>query len=267
MNRSPLFATHLATAHTLADAAGKAIRPHFRKPLVVDDKRGPSGFDPVTVADRAAERAILRHLAKAFPDHGIVGEEFGVSRPDATTRWIIDPIDGTRAFIMGLPTWGTLIGLADGDTPVLGLMNQPFTGERFWSTRTSAQMSSPGRPSRRLKTRACPNLSSAVFSSTHPDLFLQIRERAIHDRLKSQARMTRYGGDCYAYCMLAAGHIDVIVEPGLKTYDIAALIPIIERAGGIVTTWDGASALDGGDIVACGDPALHRQVLKLIAAQ
>ncbi len=225
------------------------------------------GFDPVTVADRASERAIKRYLAQAFPEHGIVGEEFGTTQPDARFRWIIDPIDGTRAFIMGMPTWGTLIGLADGETPVLGVMHQPFTGERFWSAKSTAHMScADSSKSRRLKTRACPTLDQAVFSATHPDLFATRAEKAVHARIKACARMTRYGGDCYAYCMLAAGHIDVIAEPGLKTYDIAALIPIIERAGGVVTTWDGTSALHGGDILACGDRALHAQILTLIAS-
>ncbi|MEQ1696859.1 MAG: histidinol-phosphatase [Hyphomicrobiaceae bacterium] len=263
--KAPTQTALLACAHSLADASGQVIRPFFRKAIAVDDKGGKAGFDPVTAADRAAEKAIARHLASAFPDHGIIGEEFGTVRPDARFRWVIDPIDGTRAFIMGLPTWGTLIGLMDGADLVLGVMDQPFTGERFWASATAAHLRTADGKTRKIRTRACADLGKAVFSSTHPDLFASPGERAVHDAVKASARMTRYGGDCYAYCLLAAGHIDVIVEPGLKPYDIAALVPIIQRAGGIVTTWDGGPATHGGDIVACGDPALHAKVLRVIA--
>lgn len=258
------FAALLACAHTLADAAARAIRPHFRKSPTVDDKGGAAGFDPVTAADRAAERAIARQLVRMFPDHGIIGEEYGVQRPNARYRWVVDPIDGTRAFIMGLPTWGTLIGLMDGPELILGVMDQPFTGERFWSGAQASHLRSPDGRARRIKTRACTTLELSIFSTTHPDLFASAREKKVHAALKAQTRMTRYGGDCYAYCLLAAGHIDVIVEPGLKPYDIAALVPIITRAGGCITTWAGGSPADGGNIVACGDPALHAQVLRLI---
>lgn len=265
MSKAPSPTALLACAHSLADASGKVIAPFFRKALAVDDKGGKAGFDPVTAADRAAEKAIVRQLATVFPEHGIIGEEFGIVRPQARFRWVIDPIDGTRAFIMGLPTWGTLIGLMDGDATVLGVMDQPFTGERFWASATAAHLRTADGKTRKIKTRPCADLGQAVFSSTHPDLFAAGTERAVHDAVKASARMTRYGGDCYAYCLLAAGHIDVIVEPGLKPYDIAALVPIIERAGGRVTTWDGGPAAGGGDIVACGDPALHTKLLRLIA--
>jgi histidinol phosphatase-like enzyme (inositol monophosphatase family) len=253
-----------ACAHKLADASGAAIRPHFRKRLVVEDKGGAAGFDPVTVADKAAERAIIKELKSIFPDHGVIGEEYGVQRSDARFCWVIDPIDGTRAFMTGMPTWGTLIGLYDGGVPLLGLMDQPVTGERCWTSRSGTYFRMGSAKPTRLKTRACSDLKAAVFTSTHPDLFATLRERAILTAISSQARLTRYGGDCYAYCQLAAGNIDLIVEPGLKVYDIAALIPIIERAGGCVTTWDGGSANQGGDIIATGDPALHEQVIKLM---
>ena len=262
---TPPYATLLSTAHALADVAGAAIRPHFRKVLKIDDKGGAAGFDPVTKADRAAERAIIRHLAKTFPEHGIVGEEFGTKLPDARYRWVIDPIDGTRAFIMGLPTWGTLIGLLDGGKPVLGLMDQPFTGERFWTSASASQMRTPDGTTRRLRTRRCGKLADAIFSTTHPDLFQPGPEARVHGALKAGARMTRYGGDCYAYAMLAAGHIDVIVESGLSAYDIVAMIPIIERAGGSVTNWLGGSAAGGGQILAAGDSGLHAQLVRLIA--
>lgn len=254
----------LACAHTMADLAATAIKPYFRKAIQVTDKGGPRGFDPVTKADQAAERAMIRHLAKAFPTHGILGEEYGIQHPDAQLCWVLDPIDGTRAFIMGLPMWGTLIGLRDGDTAILGMMNQPFTGERYWAAKGSAHLRSPDGKTKRLKTRACSHLSDAVFSCTTPELFAPGRQQKILTTIRNQVRLTRYGTDCYGYCQLAAGHIDVIVEPGLQAYDIVALIPIIEAAGGIVTTFDGGSPVNGGNIVAAGDAALHAQVLELI---
>ena len=258
-------ADYLAFAHTLADASGQVILPYFRSKLEVVDKAGGAGFDPVTVADQAAERTIVDRIVAAYPDHGIVGEEHGSVRGSARLRWVIDPIDGTRAFIMGLPTWGTLIALRDGDASILGLMDQPFTGERTWGDGISAHLRT-ARGTNSIKTRPCPTLATAVFSATHPGLFKTPRQRAILEGLSGTARLTRYGADCYGYCQLAAGHIDVIVEPGLQIYDIAALIPIIEGAGGIVTTWEGTPAIEGGDIVACGDERLHREVLALISA-
>lgn len=265
MSTQPSIATLLACAHDLADSAGAAIRPFFRQALSVENKSDGGAFDPVTAADQAAERAIAERLAARFPDHGMIGEEYGETRPGARYQWIVDPIDGTRSFIMGLPTWGTLIALLDSGEPVLGMMDQPFTGERFFADDEAAYLRFEGT-SRGLTTRACRSLAEAVLSSTHPDLFESPRERRILDRLKGDARMTRYGGDCYAYCLLAAGHIDLIVEPGLKSYDIAAIIPIIERAGGRVTTWSGGPATAGGDIVAAGDPRVHDEVLRLIAS-
>ena len=249
----------------MADASGSVIRPYFRRSIPIEDKGGKAGYDPVTLADRAAEKAMIGVIRATFPDHGIIGEEFGIQRPDARFRWVLDPIDGTRAFITGLPTWGTLIGLTDGDTVKLGLMDQPVTNERFWSGPTSSHMRTGAGKPKRLKTRPCGSLKDAVLSSTHPDLFSTGLEKALLEAVKSKVRMTRYGGDCYAYCMLAAGFIDIVLEPGLKTYDIAALIPIIERAGGKVSTWDGGPAVHGGDILACGDPGLHQRILKLIA--
>ncbi len=265
------FAALLAAAHAFADLSGKVVLKHFRRSLSVDNKAtgtpagATGGFDPVTEADRAAERTIAKALKARFPDHALTGEEYGAATSESRFRWIVDPIDGTRAFIMGSPLWGTLIGLVDGDEPVLGLMDQPFTGERFWSGEKSAHMRRAGGKATTIKTRACTGLKDAVFTSTHPGLFAEGRQQHVLTRLNAAARMTRYGGDCYGYCLLAAGFVDVIVEPGLKTYDIAPLIPIIERAGGIVTTWDGLPATNGGDIVASGDKRLHEAALKLIA--
>lgn len=255
------FKALLEAGHAFADLSGTAVLKHFRKPIAVQNKL-ESGFDPVTAADKSAERAIAKALKARFPGHALVGEEYGTVNDGARYRWIVDPIDGTRAFIMGSPLWGTLIGLLDGDTPVLGVMDQPFTGERFWSGEKTSHMRRGKGKAVALKTRACPALKDAVLTSTHPGLFAPGDQTELLARMEKSVRMTRYGGDCYGYCLLAAGFVDIIIEPGLKSYDIAALIPIVERAGGIVTTWDGRPAFDGGDIIACGDKRLHGAALK-----
>lgn len=254
----------LAFAHALADCAAEATLPYFRRALEVDNKAGPSEFDPVTAADRDAEKAISALIRQEHPDHGLFGEEFGDHNAGAQLKWVIDPIDGTRAFIMGLPMWGTLIGLMRGQEPVLGVMCQPFTGERFYGDASGAFLKVGKDPARRLQTRKCARLEDAILTTTSPDMFAPGAEAEAFARLKSKSRMTRYGGDCYAYCMLAAGLVDLVVESGLKSFDVVALIPIVEAAGGRITTWDGGPAHEGGRIVAAGDPELHAQALKLL---
>jgi myo-inositol-1(or 4)-monophosphatase len=261
----PAFQTLLDFAHGLADLSGGIIRPYFRKPLAVSNKGVAGGYDPVTAADRAAERAIRKAVARQWPEHGVIGEELGSSGKDAQLRWVIDPIDGTRAFITGAPMWGTLIGLMDAEEALLGLMDQPFTRERFWSGPKASYLRNGDGKARRLKTRACPRLADAVLTTTHPDLFAPGAEAEAFARLKGKVRMTRFGGDCYAYCLLAAGMIDLVVEAGLKPYDVVALIPIIERAGGRITTWEGEPATSGGRILAAGDARLHAQALSVLA--
>jgi histidinol phosphatase-like enzyme (inositol monophosphatase family) len=246
----------------LATLSGQAILPFFRSSLATEDKSRGSAFDPVTEADRAGELAMRQLIRRTFPTHGIIGEEFGAEREDAEYVWVLDPIDGTRAFIAGLPTWGTLIGLSRAGHAAFGMMHQPFTGERFFGDGGSATYRGPSGE-RRLRTRRCASLQDAVMSTTSPRLFSGETLRA-YDRVESVARLARYGCDCYAYCMLAAGHIDLVVETDLKPYDIVALIPIIEGAGGIVTTWDGGSAAQGGAIVAAGDRRLHAAAVKLL---
>lgn len=201
-----------------------------------------------------------------YPDHGILGEEFTERQGSSPYRWVLDPIDGTRAFIMGSPMWGTLLGLTEDGEPRLGLMNQPFTGERFWSAGKGAHMRDPAGRTRRLSTRPCASLSDAVLTTTHPDLFAARSDAAAFKRLRERARMTRFGGDCYGYCLLAAGFVDLVVEAGLKPYDVVPLIPIIEGAGGRVTTWEGGPATEGGRIVAAGDERLHEQAMKILCA-
>jgi myo-inositol-1(or 4)-monophosphatase len=261
----PSFKVLLDFAHELADLSGEVIRPYFRKPIAVTNKAKKGAFDPVTAADQATERAIVRAIARRWPDHGVLGEEYGGVRDGARLTWVVDPIDGTRAFIMGSPLWGTLIGLRDGQAPLLGLMDQPFTRERFWSAETASFLRTGDGKARRLKTRACTRLADAVVTTTHPDLFEPGFEAQAFARLKSKARMTRYGGDCYGYCLLAAGFVDIVIESGLKPYDVVALIPIIERAGGRVTTWKGEPAAAGGRILATGDARLHDEALAVLS--
>jgi myo-inositol-1(or 4)-monophosphatase len=256
--------THLDFAHVLADISGQAILPYFRKRLTVKNKAGLSGFDPVTAADRAAERAIRKAVVRRFPSHGVVGEEYGTIAGEGRYSWVIDPIDGTRAFITGSPLWGTLIGLMDGASATLGLMNQPFTGERFWSEGRQALWRGANGKARRIRTRACARLADAILTTTHPDVFQSPADVERFNTVRSRVRMTRYGGDCYGYCLLAAGFIDIVVEAGLKTYDIAPLVPLIEAAGGVVTTWEGEPALEGGRVIAAGDRRVHEQALAIL---
>ena len=262
---SPSFSSLLAFAHLLADRSSEATLPFFRRRIAVANKASGAAYDPVTAADRKAEKVITRLIRETFPDHGLEGEEFGNHQEAAEFRWVIDPIDGTRAFIMGAPLWGTLIGLVRDGTPVLGIMDQPFTGERFWSGEKAAFARVRDGSAKKLLTRPCPRLQDAVLTTTQPDLFERGHEASAFAKLKADARMTRYGGDCYSYCLLAAGFVDLVVETGLKPYDVTALIPIIERAGGRMTAWDGSPAADGGRIVAAGDPKLHAAALKILS--
>ena len=251
-------AEYQAFAEQLAEAAADAIQPYFRAKLDVEDKGGRV-FDPVTLADKAAERAMRELIQDRYPAHGILGEEEGAVAGSSNLTWVLDPIDGTRAFITGLPLWGTLIALNDGERPVLGVMNQPFTGERYIGTPDGAWCNGT-----KLQTRSCQGLSSATLMCTTPDMFDSSVRRDAFESVASQAQLVRYGGDCYAYCMLAWGFVDVIVEASLQPYDVQALIPIIEGAGGVITAWDGSTAQNGGTVVACGDPALHAQLVELL---
>lgn len=248
----------------LAAASGQAILPFFRAQFALDDKaRGQAPFDPVTEADRAAEIVLRKMIAGTFPAHGILGEEFGSERTDAECVWVLDPIDGTRAFIGGLPTWGTLIGLTRRGVPVRGLMHQPYLGERFTGDGRSARLRAPSGE-RVLRGRRCTDLGQAMLATTDPRLFAAGEEAERFQAVEARVRMSRYGGDCYAYCMLAAGQIDLVIEAGLKPYDVVALIPIVEGAGGRITAWDGGSAAGGGRVVAAGDPRMHDAALKLL---
>jgi histidinol phosphatase-like enzyme (inositol monophosphatase family) len=245
----------------LATASGETILPFFRTSLGIDNK-GAHDFDPVTEADRAAEAVMRRMIQANFPQHGIVGEEFGNEREDAEYVWVLDPIDGTKSFISGFPTWGTLIALMHKKTPVFGMMHQPYIGERFSGDSGSAHYSGSAGE-RRLAVRRCTSLKEATLLTTSP-LLMNEADRARFGSVAQTVRLTRYGGDCYSYCMLAGGHLDLVIETELKPYDIAALIPIVTGAGGVVTTWEGKPAQDGGRIVAAGDSRIHEAALKLL---
>ena len=247
----------------LATSSGETILPFFRTSLSIDNKSDSHDFDPVTEADRAAE-AVMRRLIKAnFPQHGIVGEEFGREREDAEFVWVLDPIDGTKSFIAGIPIWGTLIALLHPGTPVFGMMHQPFIGERFSGDSGSAHYQGPSGE-RDLMVRRCAALKRSDLRTRPARCLMNPADRAAFGRVEDAVRLTRYGGDCYSYCMLAAGHLDLVVETELKPYDIAALIPIITGAGGIVTTWEGKPAQSGGRIIAAGDPRVHDAAMKLL---
>jgi len=247
--------------HELCDLAEGETLPRFRLGIDVENKSARH-FDPVTVADRAAEIAIRRRLAERFPGHGIVGEEGGNASADAELVWHIDPVDGTRAFICGLPSWGTLIGLARNGQVIAGVMAQPFTGERYLAAGAGAFLARGG-DSRRLSTRHTVDLSQALMMTTSPYLFSE-NEIERYRALEATCRMTRYGFDCYAYAMVASGHVDLVVESGLKSYDVAALIAIVTQAGGVMTDWQGGNPLSGGAVIAAANPRLHEKALAIL---
>ena len=246
----------------LATVSGDAILPFFRTSLGVEDKGSAAGFDPVTAADRAAENAMRSLIKRNFPEHGIVGEEYGNERADAEYVWVLDPIDGTKSFISGMPVWGSLIALTRNGEAVFGMMHQPFIGERFSGDGGAARYRGPAGE-RKLLARPCTSLSDAVLFTTSP-LLMNADDRAAYARVESAVRLPRYGGDCYAYCMLAAGHVDLVIEAALKPHDIVALIPIVEGAGGILTNWQGGSAVKGGRVIAAGDRRVHDAAMKLL---
>jgi len=245
----------LPTAQLMADAARAAALPHFRSATShVENKaqiNGESGYDPVTEADMAAERAMREVLANNRPDDAIEGEEYGSQSGTSGVTWYLDPVDGTRAFIAGLPSWTTLIGATEGSKPILGVIDQPWLDERYVGLTAGTKSSwLQGRGDKlALKTRDCRKLTDAILSTTDP-FILTAPERGAFEHIRATARLTRYGLDAYAYARLAAGTIDMVTETGLKAHDVAALIPVIEGAGGVVTDWRGNPPQLGGQIAA-----------------
>jgi myo-inositol-1(or 4)-monophosphatase len=254
---------HLDAALEAVLAAGVIALEYFRKPMVVEDKRPGVHFDPVTAADRRIEALIRERLEARFPGYRILGEEHGATG-DGSTCWVIDPIDGTRAFISGMPTWGILIGLVTDGRAVAGIMHQPFTGETYLADPAGgARLRMHGQESR-LACRAEATLADAILYSTHPSMFADRDLRARYDTLAARCRLQRWGGDCYAFALVAGGGIDLMVDSMLMPYDIVPLIPIIEGAGGVVTDLDGRSPLEGGTVVAAANARLHAAALDIL---
>lgn len=248
------------TLRAAGEAAARLTLPLFRTPLAIDNKLH-AGFDPVTEADKGAETAIRAVIAEAFPDHAIIGEEWGATG-ESRFSWIIDPIDGTRAFISGAPVWGTLIGFAVDGVAVAGLMSQPFIGEEFLAV--------PGRSTYRRgdlhianRTSGETGLDGARVFTTTPNLF-----KGEHwnkwQAIEGATRLQRFGMDCYGYALLAAGQADLVIEPSLNTYDIAALVPIIREAGGAIACWDGSEPSGGGNVIAAATPELLERALDVV---
>lgn len=246
----------------LAEASAREIMPHFRKDIPVDVKAG-AVWDPVTEGDRAGERIMRAMIEARYPDHGIHGEEYGKKPSRSGLTWVLDPVDGTRAFISGMPTWATLIGLNFEGKPKVGVMNQPFVGETFYGNPDGA-WSRHGGALRKLATRPARPLAQATFTTTAPELYRSDAEKEVLRRMTQAARLTRYGGDAYFFCVLAAGQTDLAFDARMEPYDIAPLIPIIEGAGGIVTTWEKGDPAQGGNVIAASSAALHDEALALI---
>ena len=249
-------------AHLMADAARAAILPHFRQTGLDAENKVKGGFDPVTIADRAGELA-MRDILKAHrPDDGILGEEFGSQAGTSGLVWVLDPIDGTRGFISGTPTWGVLIAVSDQNGPFFGIVDQPYVGERFEGGPDGALVTGPLGQSP-LGTRATPALSDAVVFTTFPEVGDKSEGDGFH-AVARQCKLTRYGMDCYAYALLAAGQVDLVIEAGLQAYDIQAPIAVVQSAGGIVTDWQGRPAHEGGRALAAANAEIHAAALAIL---
>ena len=259
MAGSPDPAEFLPFAHRLADAAGEIIRRYWRKPIPVEQKADDS---PVTIADREVEQTLRDLIRSTYPEHGITGEEFGVEGGEAELVWCLDPIDGTKSFITGRPLFGTLISLVQDGQPVLGVIDQCVLKERWVGVRGQPSLHD-GQP---IRTRACRSLDRAVLFATTLQMFATVEDRAAFDRVHDAVRLPMYGGDCYAYGLLAMGFADLVVEAGLSDHDFMALVPVVEGAGGLMTDWQGRALGRGSDgrVIAAGDPQLHAEAMKLL---
>jgi histidinol phosphatase-like enzyme (inositol monophosphatase family) len=253
----------IALAERLADAGRQAARHHFRTPVAIDDKPDAT---PVTAADREAESAMRRIVEETHPEHGIVGEEFGTVRPHAEDVWVLDPIDGTKQFITGKPTFGCLIALVRRGRPVLGVIEMPALGERWVGAAGRPTLFTDAHGELAVTTRTCANLDAATLCATSPGMFAHDADNAAFVRLRDQTKLTLYGGDCHNYGLLAAGYIDLVCEAGMSYYDFAALVPVIEGAGGVITDWQGRplGPASDGRVLAAGDLTLHAQALEQV---
>ncbi|OIQ24614.1 MAG: histidinol-phosphatase [Alphaproteobacteria bacterium MedPE-SWcel] len=260
-----MILSDLDVARRVADAAREVILPHFRSAGMAADNKLADGFDPVTVADRAAEQAMRAVLARLRPDDAVLGEEFAPTQGRSGRTWVLDPIDGTRGFISGTPTWGVLIALSEDAGPILGIVDQPYIGERFEGTGNHAQVTGPHGTSQ-LATRKTATLQDAILFTTFPEVGTQA-DRAAFERVAGRVKLTRYGMDCYAYALLAAGTVDLVIEAGLNAYDIQGPMAVIEAAGGIVTNWQGGAAHEGGRVLAAANAELHASALALLQGE
>ena len=252
-------------AHLLADAARDVILPHFRSVDLAADNKLAGGYDPVTVADRDAEAAMRDVLAQHRPDDAILGEELGRKAGTSGLTWVLDPIDGTRGFVSGTPTWGVLIAVGDDSGPVIGIVDQPYTAERFIGTPHGAALIHKGS-TRAIRTRAPRPLSQAIVFTTFPEVG-SAHEGAAFRAVSRAAQLTRYGMDCYAYALVAAGQVDLVIEAGLNAYDVQGPIALIHAAGGIVTDWQGGPAHHGGRVIAAANAAIHAEALAILQAE
>lgn len=245
----------------LIEDAGEIAMKYFRTGLSVDNKSARH-FDPVTEADRGIESFLREKISARYPGHSIVGEEYGVTKGNSI-KWYLDPIDGTRGFISGSPMWGSLIGVMENETCLFGVVHQPFLKETFYGGAAGAFMRTI-KDTRPISTRATIEIGQAILYCTHPAMFRDAKDKAAFDRVDSACQFSRFGSDCYGYCLLAAGFADLVIESGLNSYDIVPHIPIIEAAGGVVTDWEGGSAYKGGNVVAAANAELHEKVLDLL---
>ncbi len=262
-NESPASSDYLAFLERVIGQAGEIALQYFRRELAIADKSGGEGkFDPVTRADREVEEFIRREILAHYPDHAVIGEELGTTTSAGAPTWLIDPIDGTRGFLSGLPAWGVLAGVRDAEACLAGAMRQPCLGETWLGDGKRSFLIGAGRRTR-MKTRRR-KLGDAVVCCTHPDMYATDAQREKFAGVLEKCRFSRFGTDCLGYGMLAAGCVDLVVEGGLSAYDIMPLIPVVQGAGGVITDWQGDTAVNGGMIVAAGDARLHDEVLKLL---
>ncbi|WGI23037.1 histidinol-phosphatase [Amylibacter sp. IMCC11727] len=252
----------LSVAHAMADAARPIAMQYFRADGQGIENKLKGDFDPVTVADRAIERAMRDILAARRPDDAILGEEYGQSEGSSGLTWVLDPIDGTRGYISGTPTWGVLIAVGGAAGPQIGMIDQPFIQERFVGAPEGASwhFREQIRP---LAVRSCADLASAILFTTFPEVGTQ-SERDAFERVRDCVQLTRYGTDCYAYGLVAAGQVDLVIEAGLNAYDIQGPMAVVEAAGGIVTDWEGGPVHEGGRVIAAGDALMHAAALELL---
>lgn len=266
MKKDPKLTAELSrVAHLMADAACEAILPYFRSVNLAADNKLEGGYDPVTVADRAGEAAMRAVLAEHRPNDGILGEELGTKEGTSGLTWVLDPIDGTRGFVSGTPTWGVLIAVGGEDGPFIGIVDQPYIGERFIGTPEGATFIR-GAERRSIYTRAPRPLSEATVFTTFPEVGNK-QEGAAFQAVAKQALLTRYGMDCYAYALVASGQVDLVIEAGLQAYDIQGPLALIQAAGGIVTDWDGGPAHNGGRVLAAANPEIHAETLAILRAE